>query len=691
MRPLQNWLKFLTVIISNIFKPLSKIENQLVEINIYKPFVLGTRLLFIGIIIYTIAIMTWIGDDSQITIRQIWNFINGNGITFNFDERVQAFTHPIWFLVLSSFVTITGEVFNTVIIISITLSVFSILLLLKLELNQNINENTILSPLFLLLFSWAFCDYTTSGLENPLSFFLISILLYLIYRKIYLKYIRFTFSILALLVLNRMDYIVLFAPIALVFLFETKSIRTILHGIWPGLLILGVWFSFATFYFGAPLPNTYYAKLNNDFSILDSIRHGFNYIFALKFDLSTVVIVLSGIIVPIFYKNTKLIALSIGQILYICYIIWSGGDFMQGRFFSILVLLSIGTIILAFKDMSQFSKTFQNSYLVFTILVCISVGFFLRYPFFSSPDDTPRTPYLYVGDERGGNFRMNGLFSSERNSWIEIADLPDEIPETYHTTCGLLGGLSLSDTSYYLIDSCALSDPFLSRIAPIHRKNSVPGHYYRKIPTNYGEYLIGNLEKLPDKKLNDLLNDISTIVRGDLISTDRFLAIYRLNTGYYNQIDFSEYKSLDYWIPLTTKVDKITLTDWSQELEYDKLTPRFHNEIKKFNGNLLVESLKSKLASGIWLYLDFSYTYNVYINNKLTFENVYQKPLDCKGLTLKLPHKTLVKSVKLVATGNIHIDFSGSNRIRNIDLLNDNEITTYENKECKLEFYIKTH
>ena len=41
-----------------------------------------------------------------------------------------------------------------------------------------------------------------------------------------------------------------------------------------------------------------------------------------------------------------------------------------------------------------------------------------------------------------------------------------KLPSTYQTTCGLLGGLSLSDTSYYLIDSCALSDPFLSRISP---------------------------------------------------------------------------------------------------------------------------------------------------------------------------------------------------------------------------------
>ena len=690
MKSFIKWLKLHTVFMTYIFIPLSKIKNQLVVANIYSPLILSTRILFLGLITYTILIMAWVGDDSQITIRQIWNFINGDGITFNFTERVQAFTHPIWFLLLSSIIAVSGEVFNTILVISITLSVLSILILLKIEFSQNSNQINLLSPVFLLLFSWAFCDYTTSGLENPLSFLLVSILLYLIYYKIWLKNIKITFLILALLVLNRFDYLVLFGPIALIFLLEIKSFQKILRGIWPGLLVLFAWFSFATFYFGAPLPNTFYAKLNNDFSILESIRHGLNYVIALKYDIATLTIILSGILISFFSKEIKLVALSLGQILYILYIIWSGGDFMQGRFFSVLVLLSIGTIVLSFKERSQFSNTFQNIFFVAAIIICVSFVTHSKFPFLYRPNELPRTNYIYVGDERGGNYRINGLFSSERDAWIEIEELPDKTPLTYKTTCGLLGGLSLLDTSHYLIDSCALSDPFLSRISPIVRKNSIPGHYYRKIPTNYGEYLVGNITELPDNKLNDLLSDVSIVARGKLFSIERILAIFRLNTGYHNQIDFSDYKSRDFWIPLTTEVDKITLADWSQDFEYDKLTPRFHDKIRKFNGNLLVESKIPQLAAGIWFYIDFSYTYDVFINNELTFEKISQLPLDCKGTTLRFPQKTLVKSVKLVANNNIHIDFSGSNRIRDLNLLNEDEISTYENRDCDLEFYIKS-
>ena len=691
MRPLQTLMKFLTVFSTLFFSSFDNLRDHFIAVKLYTPLILGTRILFIGVIFYTILIMAWVGDDSQITIRQIWNFINGDGITFNVGERVQAFTHPIWFLVLSSIIAVSGEVFNTVIILSATLSILSILIILKFELDQNSSHQNLLSPIFLLLFSWAFCDYTTSGLENPLSFFLVSVLLYLIYYKTWHQHLKFTFVILAFLILNRLDYVVLFAPIALLFLYEIKSIRKILNGIWPGLLILVSWFCFATFYFGAPLPNTFYAKLNNDFNTLDSIRHGLNYIFALKYDASTIVIIFSGLLISFFSKNSKLIALSIGQILYICYIIWSGGDFMQGRFFSVLVLLSIGIIVLSFKSRSLFSAGFQNFFFIGAIVICIFFMANSKFPFLYQPNELPRTNYIYVGDERGGNYRINGLFSKERTSWIEIADLPNEIPSTYKTTCGLLGGLSLTDTSNYLIDSCALSDPFLSRISPIHRKNSIPGHYYRKIPTNYGEFLIGNIDELPDQKLNDLLSDVSLAARGDLFSTERLSAIIRLNTGFHKKIDFSEYKAQHHWIPLTTEVETITLADWTQDFEFDKLTPRFHDRIKKFNGNLLVESKVPEFASGIWLYLDFSYTYDVYINNNLTFEKISQHPLDCRGQTLKFPQKTLVKSVKLVANENIHIDFSGSNRIRDIKLLNDHQVKNFESRECELEFYIKSY
>ncbi len=40
----------------------------------------------------------WVCDDAYITFRSIDNLVNGLGPVWNAGERVQAFTHPLWFL-----------------------------------------------------------------------------------------------------------------------------------------------------------------------------------------------------------------------------------------------------------------------------------------------------------------------------------------------------------------------------------------------------------------------------------------------------------------------------------------------------------------------------------------------------------------------------------------------------------------
>ena len=82
-----------------------------------------TRVLIITLIFFTVLNTAWIGDDAQITFRQVWNFISGDGITFNFAERVQAFTHPLWFWVLSFFGYFTQELFLTTIILNMVLTI----------------------------------------------------------------------------------------------------------------------------------------------------------------------------------------------------------------------------------------------------------------------------------------------------------------------------------------------------------------------------------------------------------------------------------------------------------------------------------------------------------------------------------------------------------------------------------------
>ena len=81
-----------------------------VDIMIFKSFLTNqtskTIIRIIGVLLFVyIALITaWVSDDAMISFRQILNFISGDGIVFNFGERVQAFTHPLWFFLLSGFI-----------------------------------------------------------------------------------------------------------------------------------------------------------------------------------------------------------------------------------------------------------------------------------------------------------------------------------------------------------------------------------------------------------------------------------------------------------------------------------------------------------------------------------------------------------------------------------------------------------
>ncbi|MEJ2612229.1 MAG: hypothetical protein P8179_19725, partial [Candidatus Thiodiazotropha sp.] len=131
-----------------------------------RQFVFAFTLLFLLVLLRT----AWISDDAAITLRTVLNFIHGFGPTFNIDERVQAYTHPLWFFILSLGSLISGNVFYTTFVISITVTIISLGLLLN-----NISRNPFVLVLIGLavVLSKAFVDFSTSGLENPLSHLLL--------------------------------------------------------------------------------------------------------------------------------------------------------------------------------------------------------------------------------------------------------------------------------------------------------------------------------------------------------------------------------------------------------------------------------------------------------------------------------------------------------------------------------------
>ena len=80
---------------------------------------------------YVFLANAWIGDDAYITFRVVDNFVNGYGLTFNPDERVQAYTHPLWMLLLSAAYAVTSDLFYTTLAVSYALCVLALAVVFK--------------------------------------------------------------------------------------------------------------------------------------------------------------------------------------------------------------------------------------------------------------------------------------------------------------------------------------------------------------------------------------------------------------------------------------------------------------------------------------------------------------------------------------------------------------------------------
>ena len=169
-------------------------------------------LIVILILISGIVILrnAWVSDDAYISFRTVDNFVNGYGLTWNTDEHVQAFTNPLWVFLMSAAYALTGDVYYTSIFLSLLLTVATLGIL---AFGVARSPAAAALALVILLFSKAFVDYSTSGLENALSHLLLVSFYYFYFaRKHTIRTLLLLSLIAALGALNRMDVVLLYLP-----------------------------------------------------------------------------------------------------------------------------------------------------------------------------------------------------------------------------------------------------------------------------------------------------------------------------------------------------------------------------------------------------------------------------------------------------------------------------------------------
>ncbi len=484
----------------------------------------GLWLLFLLVVIR----LAWVADDAYISLRTVWNFTHGYGLTWNPIERVQAYTHPLWLFVLAGVHLLSGEMYLSVLLVSMLCSVLAVALVL-LFLTPRLPQA--IAFVALLLCSQAVLDYTTSGLENPLSFLLAATFCWLwLARPEQPRPLFRLFLVGCLLSLNRLDLVLLVLPALAWLLWQRLSWCNLLRAS-LALLPLLAWESFSLIYYGVPFPNTYYAKLSTGIPAIEYRMQGLLYLVDLAtHDPGTLLLVLLGI--GSAFAGTARRPLAIGLLLYLGYVVSAGGDFMQGRFLSVSAF--IAAILLAVGREQDDRAVPASPAPVIASLLLVAAMAATRMFNVEGPD--PLIRVSGVADERQYYAAATALSTHSRDRAVpynhpwgaqgkELASRPPErIFEA--GTIGFIGYAAGPDVQ--LVDHFALSDAFLARL-PCQRPWRI-GHFKRSLPDGYLASLRSGENRIVDPTLRPLYDDVRLVTRGDLFSAERWAAIRRLNT-----------------------------------------------------------------------------------------------------------------------------------------------------------------
>jgi arabinofuranosyltransferase len=492
-----------------------------------------------AVIVFAIVVVrtAWICDDAYITFRTVRNFVGGEGLCWNLAERVQTYTHPLWMFALSVVYALTHDVYYSALALSFVTSMAAVIVIARRLAPTDLAG---LTCVVILVSSRSFVDYSTSGLENPLTNLLVALLA--------IEYLSRTGTtrtpreltrlamLTALCALNRFDTVLLGAPLLVVAWWPTRSVRGAL-AIALGFAPLFAWELFSLVYYGFLFPNTAYAKLPAAIGVGARIGKGLSYLGgSAVFDPVIAVTLVVGIAAPLIRRQRALYPIAIAIALYLLYILYVGGDFMAGRFLT-------GPMVFALAAATRAVPLPTRLVGWIPAAVALALGLVLgpRAALISGGDYGMNWPWQKnvnasgISDERGIYYKFTGLirkgmrFKRPRHRWFDegAGVRPGQVHAA--ATVGFIGWGA--PPAAIIIDQLALGDPLLARLPPIDPQHWRPGHIDRAIPAGYLETRRTGHNVIANHWLAAYYDDLALVTQGPIWSADRFAAIWRLNTG----------------------------------------------------------------------------------------------------------------------------------------------------------------
>jgi len=328
------------------------------------------------------------------------------------------FVPPLWMLLISAATLVVGNPFAAAFGVSIILSLVTLWLLIS-------RVATGFWPGILagagLVLSKAYVDYSTSGLENPLSHFLLVCGLLLGFRLLNHEDSEhldtWAMTTLFALYLCSPALLLLVLPFCVAVLWRSyrnlQRLAAILEALGPIL----VWMCFAFFYYGALVPGVDLKALAVGFTQSANVQRGIFYIVnSISQDPITLAFILTGVFIALRQPIAER-ALAAGIVLYLACIIAVGGDPMSGRLLTAPLL--VAAVILVRTDLSVVGDIGIAA--VFAVLGAMSA----QATILSGPTYTANESNNYgIIDARGVEFKYRGLLNASRytfaqpNDWI---------------------------------------------------------------------------------------------------------------------------------------------------------------------------------------------------------------------------------------------------------------------------------
>lgn len=231
-------------------------------------------------IAHSLVFRNWIIDDAGISFVYSRNLAEGFGLVSQPGRiPVEGYSNPTWVFMMVPFFWLNSfDPMITPKIISAIMTLASFVIFYSgLKNIQGIGIVNRAVVLFMLAITTPFVIWTSSGLENPLYVLLIVLLFFILTLENHSRNHYLAIGIISgLIAMTRPDGM-LFIALYPIWLWLNR--QDVNNPLWQALtlfavsvlLTFGSYFLFRMFYFGYPLPNTYYAKESVGFSYFISV------------------------------------------------------------------------------------------------------------------------------------------------------------------------------------------------------------------------------------------------------------------------------------------------------------------------------------------------------------------------------------------------------------------------------------